>query len=242
MKLFINAGGKGERLYPLTKDIPKPLVPLCGKPIIEHLVDWSKKYGIDEIVMMNGHMADKIIEYFGDGSKFGIKIIHSTEPRPLGSGGPLKYAKDHINNTIVHLSGDVFCEVDLNKMLEFHRKNNSKITVLVHKSSHPNDSDVLNINEDGKILRFISKHDDHTGAGDLTNAGLAIIEPEIIDLMEEEVFNFENYLYPIILKNNIPFYGYNSEEFMLDIGNVERLKKCEDYLNHKLNKQNGESI
>ncbi len=234
LKLFINTGGKGERLYPLTRDIPKPLVPICEKPVLCHLVEWAKDNNIDEIVMMNGHMSEKIIDYFKNGEDFQIKITHSIESQPLGSGGPLKFARKYIDGKFVHISGDILCDVDLNKMIEFHKNTNSQITVLIHESSHPHDSDILDIDNAGRIKRFISKHDDHTRAGNLTNAGLAVIEPEIIDLMEEDVFNFENYLYPILLKKNIRFYGYNTEEFIHDIGTFERLKRCEEYLTNKL--------
>ena len=92
MKILINAGGKGERLYPLTKDIPKPLVRIADKPILHHLVNWAKKQGIKEIVMLNGYKADKIIDYFKDGKDFGVNIFHSIEPYPLGSGGPIRFA------------------------------------------------------------------------------------------------------------------------------------------------------
>ncbi len=233
LKLFINTGGKGERLFPLTKDIPKPLVLILGKPVLHHLIDWAKSNQIDEIVMMNGYMSEKIIDYFGDGKNFRVKITHSNEPYALGSGGPLKFAKKHINGRLVHISGDVICDVNLSKMMEFHEKNNSKITVLVHKSTHPHDSDILDIDKNGRVIRFVSKHEDHANAGDLTNAGLAIIEPKIIELIEEEVFNFENYLYPILLKNKISFYAYNTDEFIHDMGTIERLKKCEEYLKNK---------
>ncbi len=238
MRLFISTGGKGERLYPLTKDIPKPMVLVFGKPVLHHIIDWAKSNGINEIVMMNGHMAEKIIEYFGNGERFGVRIFHSNELYPLGSGGPLKFARKHIDGRVVHISGDQVCDINLRKMVEFHEKNNSQITVLVHKSTHLH-SDILDINENGKVIRFISKHDDHTGAGDLTNAGLSIIEPEIIDLMEEEAFNFENYLYPILLKNKIKFYAYNTNEFIHDMGTTELLKKCEEYLKNKLNRDSG---
>lgn len=233
LKLFINAGGKGERLYPLTRDFPKPMVRICNKPVLHHLVDWAKSYGINEIIMMNGYKSEKITDYFGNGKKFGIKIIHSNEPKPLGSGGPLKFARKYIDGRFVHISGDHVCDINLKNMMEFHEKNNSQITVLVHKSSHPHDSDILDIDENGKIKKFVSKHEDHDGAGDLANAGLSIIEPEIIDLMEEDVFTFETYLYPILLKNKIRFYAYNTDEFMHDMGTVERIKKCEDYLKAK---------
>jgi D,D-heptose 1,7-bisphosphate phosphatase len=228
MKLFINTGGIGKRLYPLTKDIPKPMILINGKPMLHYLVDWAKKYNISEIVMMNGYKAEKIIEYFGDGSEFGIPITHSTEPYPLGSGGPLKYALQHIEETFAYISGDLVCEVDLNKMLRFHRQNNSDFTPLLHKSSHPQDSDILKVDEYSRVIKFISKKEDHTDAGNLGNAGLCIIEPKITSLMDKEIFNFETYLYPKILENKFKMMGYVTDELILDVGTPERLKMIEE--------------
>jgi len=230
MKLFINTGGKGERLYPLTLEIPKPMVKICSKPILHHLIDWAKINSIEEVVLMNGYKAEKIMEYFGDGSQFGIKITHSTEPYPLGSGGPIKYAKKHIDRRFAYIPGDLICDADLKKMENFHDSKNSQITVLVHKSSHPHDSDILEIEKDFRVKKFVSKHEDHSGCGNLSNAGLCIIEPEILDVMEEEVFNFENYLFPKIIKKNLRFFAYLTDEFIIDIGTMERLRFCEEYL------------
>ena len=221
---------------PLTKEIPKPLVKVADKPVLHHLIDWAKKYDIKEIIMMNGYKADKIIEYFKNGENFNMKIYHSNEPYPLGSGGAIRFAKNFIDKEFTYISGDLLCAVDLKKMIEFHKKNNADITILVHKSSHPHDSDILKIDKEGKVEKFVSKHDDHTGVGDLSNAGLCIMSPKILDLMAEEVFTFETYLYPKILENKMRFYGYNSEEFISDMGTFERLKKCEDFIknNNKL--------
>lgn len=230
MKLFINTGGKGERLYPLTKDIPKPLISIAGKPILMHLIDWAKKHSINDIVFLNGHMADKIINYFEDGTNFGVKIIHSIESSPLGSGGCLKLARKHIESRIVHISGDLICDVDLLKMLSFHENKKADITVHVHKSSHPHDSDILDVDKEGRVLRFISKHDDHTNAGDLCNSGLSIIESNIFELMEDDVFTFETYLYPRLIENNYGFFAYYTDEFIRDAGTFDRLKKCEEFL------------
>jgi len=155
MKLFINAGGKGKRLYPLTENLPKPLVEINGKPVLHHLVDWAKENGIDEIVMMNGYMSEKIVDYFGDGSDFEVRITHSNEPYALGSGGAIKFAKPHINERFVYISGDHICDVDLRKMVEFHEARKSHFTALVHKSSHPQDSDLLDIDDGFKVKRFI---------------------------------------------------------------------------------------
>jgi NDP-sugar pyrophosphorylase family protein len=230
MKLFINAGGKGERLLPLTKDIPKPMIPIAGKPVLHHLTDWAINNGVKEIVMMNGHKAEKIVDYFKDGSDFGINISHSNEPRPLDSGGPIKFAKKYMEGAFIYLSGDHLCDVDLERMIEFHKSKKADMTILVHKSTHPEDSDILKVDEIGKITNFISKHGDHTGAGNLSNSGLCIIEPQIINLMDKEIFNFENYIYPKALKNNMNLFAYHTEEFMSDMGTFERLKKCEEYL------------
>jgi NDP-sugar pyrophosphorylase family protein len=236
MKLFINTGGKGERLYPLTKEIPKPLVRIYNKPVLHHLVDWAKQHDIKEIIMMNGHMKEKIIDYFGNGDDFGVTIIHSNEPYALGSGGALKFAEKHADGRFAYISGDVLSEVNLIKMENFHEKKNSEMTVFLHESSHAHDSDILDIDNDSKVIRFISKNEDHMNSGKLTNAGLAILEPEIFDLMDIEVFNFENYLYKKVIENKNRFYGYVSNEFIHDMGTFERLKKCEDYLNTKSSK------
>tara|TARA_Y100000310_G_C20596486_1_gene770781 strand:+ start:663 stop:1400 length:738 start_codon:yes stop_codon:yes gene_type:complete len=231
MKLFINAGGKGLRLGELTKDIPKPMVKIYGKPVLHHLVDWAKSQGIDEIVMMNGHLAEKIVDYFQEGNNFGIKISHSNEPYALDSGGPIKFAGKHIDGRFVYISGDHICDVDLKKMMDLHESRESDMTVLVHKSTHPHDSDILQIDGKSKVVTFVSKHEtNREGIGDLSNSGLCIIEPKIIDLMDKEKFNFENYIYPKALDHGLKLFGYHSEEFMHDMGTLNRIKRCEDYL------------
>ncbi|MDP3919125.1 MAG: GDP-mannose 4,6-dehydratase, partial [Nanoarchaeota archaeon] len=234
MKLLICTGGKGTRLRSVTNDeIPKTMVPINGKPVLEHLIEWAKKYGIKDIVMLNGHLSSYIEDYFGDGNEFGVNIEYSVEPYPLGSGGPIRYAAKYIDGPFVYISGDHICEVDLNDMIAFHKNNGADMTVLVHKSSHPWDSDILQLNENSKVEKFVSKHDDHLGAGDLSNSGLCIIEPQILMLMDKELFTFETYIYPKVLYSGMRMMGYQSEEFMSDMGTPERLKKCEDYLQSK---------
>src|SRR3989344_5438109 len=134
MKLFINTGGKGERLYPLTRDIPKPMVPIAGKPVLHHLIDWARYNGISEIVMMNGYKAEHIINYFKDGAHLGIPIKHSNEQYHLGSGGPIKFAHKHIDDTFVYISGDHICDVNLKKMIQFHKDKNADFRSEEHTS------------------------------------------------------------------------------------------------------------
>ena len=238
MKLLINTGGKGERLYPLTRELPKPMVKICEKPVLHHLIDWAKNNGIKEVVMLNGYKKEKIIEYFEDGRHFGVSIIHSNENYPLGSGGAIRYAKRHIDGRFAYISGDLVSEVDLKKMLRFHEYKKAEITALVHPSKHPEDSDILKLDENHKVIRFVSKKENHFGVGNLTNAGLCVIEPEIIDMMEQEVFNFETYLFPKIIGKKIEFFGYPTNEFIHDMGTFERLKICEDFLKARLSTSN----
>lgn len=229
MKLFISTGGRGERLYPLTKDIPKPLVLVAGKPVLHHIMDWAKGQPIDEVVLLNGYLAEKIISYFNH-NNFGIKITHLTELSPLGSGGCLKFASRYASGRFAFISGDVVCAVDLKEMLLFHEKNKADITVHVHHSTHSHDSDILQTDPDGRVLRFISKHDNHTDAGTLTNSGLCIMEENILRLMEKKIFTMETYLYPRLLEKNSRFFAYHTDEFIADMGTPERLKKCEKFL------------
>ena len=233
MKLFINTGGEGKRLYPLTKDIPKPMIEIMGKPIIYYLVEWGKNYSVEEIVMMNGYKAEKIIDYFKDGKEFGIKITHSNEPKPLDSGGAIKFARKHINGAFAYISGDHICDVNLDKMINYHKKNNADLTVFTHETDHPQDSDILQIDKTKRVIKFISKHDNHDNMGNLANSGLCILEQKILELADKEIFNFENYLFPKILENKMQIMTYSTNEFIADMGTLDRLRKCEDYLRSK---------
>lgn len=233
MKLLINTGGLGKRMMPLTRDIPKPLLKLNGKPMLEHLVDWAKENGIFELVFLTGHMSDKIKEYFGNGEKFGVQIEYSFEDSPLKSGGAIKNARKFVDGTFAYISGDLYTEVNLKKMIEAHKKHNAIMSIFLHQSNHPEDSDIIQVNEVSEVVKFVSKHDDHTGAGELGNAGLVIMEPEVFDFMKEDVFTFETYLYPKLIEGGKYIHGYVSEEYIHDIGTIERLEKTERYMNSR---------
>ncbi len=230
MKLFISTGGKGTRLSFLTKDIPKPMVQIAGKPVLHHLVEWAKKYNIEEIIMLNGYKSEVIVDYFKDGTSFNIPIKHSNEPYVLDSGGAIKFAQKYISGPFAYISGDHLCDVNLHNMIAFHNKKESQMTIFVHNSTHPQDADIIKVNENNQVIKFISKHADHTDAGKLSNAGLCIIEPEIMGLMNKEVFNFENYIYPKAINQNFKIMAYTTDEFIADMGTPERLKKCEEHL------------
>ena len=229
MKLFINAGGKGERLYPLTKDIPKPMVEVNGKPVLHHYVDWAKGNGIKEIVMMNGYKAEKIVDYFKDGEKFGIPIKHSVEDYPLDSGGPIRLARNHVDGTFCYVNGDNICKVDLKKVTDFHKENNADLTiVLVEKEKGY--GDFLKLDNENNVVELLRKDSENLDDKGLAHAGMCIIEPKILDLMDKEVFNFEHYVFPKAIEKGFKVKGYATNELIEDMGTVERLRAVENLL------------
>ena len=210
------------------------MLPVAGKPVLEHLVLWAKSNGINQIVMLNGFLHQSIEDHFGDGHNFGLQITHSNEPRPLGSGGSVKDAMKHVTETFLLISGDLICKVNLAKLIASHTAaEGAIITALVHESDHPEDSDVLQVDDRGRAVRFVSKKDDHSGAGNLSNAGLFVIEPRIIDFMKEDKFTFETYLFPRLLAAGEYFNTYFSDEYIKDMGTPDRLTKVKDDLKNE---------
>jgi NDP-sugar pyrophosphorylase family protein len=229
-------GGKGLRLKPLTFDIPKPLIPVKGKPILLHIVENAKKYGITDFIFCNGYLHEKIEQYFGNGEKLGVNIIHSNESEPLGTSGALAFAKQHINQDEPFLvfQGDVMNHLQIDKFVEFHesKKANGSIgTLVIHPSSHPQDSDIVEIDENCKVTRIFrpEKGEDFTN---LCNAGAFILEPKILDYIDEgtnailEKVTFNR----VLEQENDSLFGYNTDDYLKDMGTPERLEQVEDYL------------
>jgi NDP-sugar pyrophosphorylase family protein len=135
-KAFILAGGKGTRLKPITHEIPKPLVPLHGKPILEHTFDLLKKYGIKDIIISIGFKGDKIKEYFGNGKKFGVSITYVEETEPLGTAGPLNLARHLLKDTFLMCNADELKNIDLHDMFAFHKESGAIATIALTKRKH----------------------------------------------------------------------------------------------------------
>ena len=155
----IQAGGKGTRMRELTHDeIPKPLLLVNGKPMIEWQILQLKEYGIKEFVLITGHLGEKIEEYFSDGSKLGVSIAYIRESIPLGSAGALYYVKRYAKNKdVILVFGDVMFELDWNRFLSFHEQKNGVVTLLAHPNAHPYDSDLLIVDKDDRVPESILK-------------------------------------------------------------------------------------
>lgn len=230
MQAVIMAGGKGTRLAALTKDeIPKPMVAVAGKPLLLWQIERLKENGITDIIMVIGHLGEKIQEYFGDGNGFGVRIRYFVEETPLGTAGSFYYLKDMIDEeTFVMMSGDLFFDIDFERMIRFHKEKESVATLFVHPNGHPHDSDLLVLDQEDRAIRFDSKHNVRDYWYDnCVNAGIFVFSKMICDRVPEPVKrNLENDIIKGMIDDGIPVYGYRSPEYVKDVGTVERIEQA----------------
>ena len=226
MQAVIMAGGKGTRLKSITNDeIPKPMVKVAGKPILEWQVETLKENGIDSIVMVTGHLGEKISEYFRDGEQFGIPITYYQEEYPLGTAGALGLMKDMLEDTFVLVFGDVIFDIDVQRMIRFHKEYHSAITLFSHPNSHPYDSDLIISDENGCVDGFISKNEYYKN---LVNAGFYIVDKKLCDEIELGVkTDLEKQLITGRIQSAHDVFSYRSTEYIKDAGTPERIQVVE---------------
>lgn len=222
----IIAGGLGKRLAPLTESIPKPLLPVRGKPVLEHQIAWLKREGISELILCTGYLSEKIESYFGNGSRFGVKICYSVEPKELGTGGALRNAEGFISGRrFISLYGDLLIDIDLRRMLAYHIAKGGLGTLALHPTDHPFDSDMLECSKDGKITAFLGKPRPGQKFENLGNAGLYCFEPAILKNFPEDKSMLDKEALPKALANGAQLYGFVTFEKIADMGTHERYRK-----------------
>ena len=223
----IMAGGKGSRLLSITNDeIPKPMVPVDGKPLLEYQVEKLKSYGIKKIVMIVGHLGEKIVDHFKDGKDFGVEIDYIFEKEPLGTAGAFYYLKDKIDaKDFMLVFGDIFFDMDFDRMEDFHFKNSALTTLLAHPNGHPYDSDLIQTDDTGRVIGFDSKHNVRDYWYDnMVNAGMYIINKRLLDLVKEPVkTDFEKDILANQVKLGANIYAYHTPEYVKDVGTVDRI-------------------
>ena len=223
----IMAGGKGSRLLSITNDeIPKPMVPVDGKPLLEYQVEELKTYGIKKIVMIVGHLGEKIVDHFKDGKDFGVEIDYIFEKEPLGTAGAFYYLKDKIDaKDFMLVFGDVFFDMDFDRMEDFHFKNSALTTLLAHPNGHPYDSDLIQTDDNGRVIGFDSKHNVRDYWYDnMVNAGMYIINKKLLDLVKEPVkTDFEKDILANQVELGANIYAYHTPEYVKDVGTVDRI-------------------
>ncbi|MGD9560189.1 MAG: sugar phosphate nucleotidyltransferase, partial [Oscillospiraceae bacterium] len=228
IKTVIMAGGKGTRIAQDWPLLPKPMVPLCGKPILQHQIELLVRQGLCDITLVVGHMADKITAHFGDGAQYGARIGYVVEQAPLGTAGALALVP---RQDILLLMGDVFLEVDFSRFLSWHREKQADITLFAHPNSHPWDSDLLVARPTGQVQRWASKKDAERGElRNLVNAGLYILSAHVLPTQAAPLDLDKGVVAPRIAGGGV--YAYRSSEYVKDMGTPERLAAvCRDIEN-----------
>ncbi len=223
-KAIILAGGKGTRLRPLTYEIPKALIPVQGKTLTEHLFDLFKKYGITDIVLSVGHMGDKIKDHFGNGTKFGLKIVYVEEKESLGTAGPLRLGKDMLSETFICTNGDELKDIDLAEMYKFHKHSKALVTIALTTVEDPSAYGVARLSGN-RILEFVEKPSKEKAPSKLINSGLYIIEPEVISMIPQGFAMLEKDIFPKLAEQG-KLFGYPFSGQWFDTGTMERYEKA----------------
>jgi len=222
MKAVVMAGGEGSRLRPLTSGVPKPLVPVVGKPVMEHILRLLRKHGITDVVVTLQYLGSAIRDYFGDGSDFGVEITYVVEDSPLGTAGSVKNAQQYLDEPFIVISGDALTDIDLSRVMQYHREKGAAATIVLTSVANPLEFGVVITNPDGTINRFLEKPSWGEVFSDQVNTGIYVIEPEVLDLLPPAtVVDWSSDVFPKMLVNAMPLYGFLAPGYWCDIGNIQ---------------------
>ena len=236
MKAVIMAGGEGTRLRPQTSNLPKPMLPLVGRPMMEHIISLLRRHGITDIVVTVAFLPNAIRSYFGDGSELGVRMVYATEETPLGTAGSVRNARDELTERFLVISGDVLTDINLTSLIEFHEKNNALATLALCAVENPLEFGIVITREDGSIERFLEKPGWGQVFSDTINTGIYVLEPEIFDVIPEgRAVDFSSEVFPTVLEAGAPLFGYVADGYWEDVGTTAAyLKAHEDILDGKV--------
>ncbi len=227
MKAVVMAGGEGSRLRPLTIRRPKPMVPIAGKPVMEHILNLLKRHGITEVVITVQYLASNIEDYFGNGSQFGMRITYSREDVPLGTAGSVKNAEDQLTEPFLVISGDALTDYNLTDIIKYHQEKKAMATLTLAHVHNPLEYGVIITNEEGHITQFLEKPSWGEVFSDTINTGIYVIDPKIFSYFEKnKQFDFSQELFPMMLKNGDPIYGYVSDGYWCDVGSLSEYMRA----------------
>jgi NDP-sugar pyrophosphorylase family protein len=223
-KAVILAGGKGIRLYPITKKIPKPLLPVKKKPILYYIIENLKEYGITEIVLSVGYKAKKIADYFGDGANFGVNISYSKEKEPLGTGGAIKLASKSFKEDFIVLNGDNLADFNFYKMFEVHNRNKAKITITLYPVEDVTKFGIAKI-EGERITKFIEKPKKEEAPSNLSNAGAYIINPKVLEILPDGFSLIEKDCFEKLAQKGVIF-AYCHKGYWFPTDDIKKYNLC----------------
>jgi D,D-heptose 1,7-bisphosphate phosphatase len=244
------AGGKGTRISSISTDIPKPMIPICGKPILEHQIDCLKRNGLTEIILVIGHLGEHIKNYFEDGKQFGCNITYYTETEPLGTAGAL-YRLENLSDDFILLNGDVIFDIDFLRMINFHREKKAQVTLAVHPNSHPYDSALIITDNNAQVTGWLNKEDERTYYKNQVNAGIHILSTEFLKNCPQSKEKVEPQPSPKgegspldldrdMLKPSISggkIFAYSTPEYIKDMGTPERYAQVTSDIENEIVRQ-----
>jgi mannose-1-phosphate guanylyltransferase / phosphomannomutase len=241
MQAVIMAGGEGSRLRPLTSNMPKPMLPVANRPLMEHIITLLREHGITDIVATVQFLSSLIRNYFGDGSDLDVSLAYATEDVPMGTAGSVLGARDLLSGSFLVVSGDALTDLDVREVVAFHREKGAAATLVLKRVPDPLEFGIVMTKEDGRIERFLEKPTWGQVFSDAINTGIYVLEPEVLDLMPvDEPYDFSSQLFPMMLDKGLPLYGHSTSAYWTDVGNTDAFMQAnQDVLAGKVNTEPG---
>jgi mannose-1-phosphate guanylyltransferase / phosphomannomutase len=231
MQAIIIAGGKGTRISSITTTLPKAMLSLNNKPLIDYSINRLSKNGCDNIIICCGHLGNGLKDYIDD-KEYNIPIRISIENKPLGTAGALHLIKDMLESEFIVLFGDIYTTINIRKMIQFHKEKKADATLALHASDHPHDSTVVEIDKNNRLLKFTEKPGKNWNKyGNLTKTSLYILKKEVINFIpKHKKVDFAKDVFPKKLRKGKKLYGYVTEEYVKDMGTPQRYKEVQAYV------------
>lgn len=252
MKTIIMAGGKGTRISSIASDIPKPMIKIAGKPVLEHEILCLKQQGFTDLIITVSHLADQIINYFGDGSQLGVQIDYFVEKQPLGNAGALFKLRNKLTEDFLLLNADAIFDIDFNRLIAYHRQKGGLVTLFTHSNSHPYDSGLLITDENSCVKQWLTKEDIRPQwYRNCVNGGLHVINPVVLDMSDIDANQIGKEVDGKRIKVDLdrqvlkPLCGtgkmfcYDSPEYVKDMGTPDRYAEvCQDFEQGRVHAKN----
>jgi mannose-1-phosphate guanylyltransferase/phosphomannomutase len=227
VKAVVMAGGEGTRLRPLTSNQPKPMVPIVGKPCMEHILELLVEHGFEEVLVTLAFMPQAIRSYFGNGESLGVRIGYSVEESPLGTAGSVRLAGSELDDSCLVISGDALSDIDLTALVDFHRERGAAATIGLVSVDNPLEFGIVVTDEDGRVERFLEKPSWGQVFSDTINTGIYVLETEVLShVPTDRPFDFSKELFPLLLEMGRPIYGYVCTGYWQDIGNLDQYRQA----------------
>ena len=225
---MITAGGRGTRVASVNANIPKPLLPVAGKPVLQHQIECLARQGFRHVTLTIGYLGGQIRDFFGDGRQLGVDISYVQEEEPLGTAGALYHLKNRLTDDFFLINGDLIYDVDLSRMAAFHKAHSAMATLLVHPNGHPYDSSLIEAGENGQVERWLPKEERKGWYRNCVNAGIHVLSAKLLKELDtpRKLDLDRGILKPLISSKQV--YAYKTPEYVKDMGTPERIASVEE--------------